>query len=160
MSTCQTKWFTDLKITYMQHKYYADNCQPYCICVRIQCSIHLATETTRHIQSILLGLNVSKFEGCFIFLMSITCLFPPSTWLVSWVGYIITLDNLTGSKWQQPTAVRWNNDPALWLLSSGILYVIFYSIIMFSWNLYTKLHSVVYEKNIILTLSCYDCQRK
>lgn len=121
--------------------------------VRIQCSIHLATETPRHIQRILLGLNVSKYEGCFIFLMSITCHFPPSPWLVSWVGYIITIDNLTGRKWQ-PTAVRWNNDPALWLLSSG------------------KLHSVVYEKNIILTLSwepqvlycrikfCYDCQRK
>ena len=51
--------------------------------VRIQCSIHLATETPRHFQSILLGLNVSKYEGCFIYLMTITCHFPPSTWLAS-----------------------------------------------------------------------------
>jgi hypothetical protein len=47
--------------------------------IRIQCSIHLATETPRHIQSILLGLEVSKYEECFIYLMTITCPFPPST---------------------------------------------------------------------------------
>lgn len=120
--------------------------------VRIQCSIHLATETPRRIQSILLGLNVSKYEGCFIYLMTVTCHFPPSTWLVSWMGYIITIGNLTGRKWQ-PTTVRWNNDPALWLLSSGMGCVILYLVIMFSWNLHIKLHSVVYKKYIILSLS-------
>jgi len=31
----------------------------------------------------LLGLNVSKYEGCFIYLITISCHFPPSTWLVS-----------------------------------------------------------------------------